>query len=62
MMPIIKSCLTDDWGPDLRFITCSLTENVLLYLNEMLDCNFIKIKEEQLREFYVPILERLDDG
>lgn len=39
MMPIIKSCLTDDWGPDLRFITCSLTENVLLYLNEMLDCN-----------------------
>ena len=40
MMPIIKSCLTDDWGPDLRFITCSLTENVLLYLNEMLDCIF----------------------
>lgn len=44
MIPIIKSCLTDDWGPDLRFITCSLAENILLYLNEKLDCNIINFR------------------
>ncbi len=32
LFPILKSCFTDDWGPDLRYATCNLCEKILIHL------------------------------
>jgi len=55
LLPILKSCLDDDWAPDLRFATCQLLEKMLVSLNEALD-------SDQLRELYPILLQRLDDA
>lgn len=54
-MPVIKSCLEDDWAPDLRFAACNLVEKLLICLNEYLD-------SQELRDFYPALLQRLDDA
>ncbi len=38
----MKTCMTDDWGPDLRFISCNLVEHLLAYIPHLLDCNKLK--------------------
>jgi hypothetical protein len=55
LIPVIKSCLEEDWGPDLRFAACNLIEKVILVLNSELD-------GEELRQIYPFLLERLDDA
>ena len=30
LLPIVKSCSNDDWGPDLRYMSCKLMKNILL--------------------------------
>lgn len=55
LLPVLKSCLDDDWAPDLRFATCQLMEKILVSLNQDLD-------SEQLRELYPTLLQRLDDA
>ena len=51
----MKSCLDDDWAPDLRFATCQLLEKALVTMNEV-------IESEELREMYPILLQRLDDA
>ena len=55
LIPVLKSCLDDDWAPDLRFATCQLLEKILVSLNEELD-------SDQLRELYPILFQRLDDA
>lgn len=52
---MIKTCLDDDWAPDLRFAACNLMEKLLISLNEL-------IESEELRELYPALLQRLDDA
>lgn len=52
---MIKSCLDDDWAPDLRFAACNLVERMLIALNDNLE-------SEELRELYPALLQRLDDA
>ena len=37
LIPPIKTCLTDDWAPDLRFVTCVLCEKILLHVKDLID-------------------------
>jgi len=55
LLPPIKTCLSDDWAPDLRFATCSLCEKVLLHTKDLLTY-------EELHDLYPALLERLDDS
>jgi len=55
LLPVIKSCLDDDWAPDLRFATCNLVEKLLIALNQY-------IESEELRDLYPALLQRLDDA
>mmetsp|Transcript_151005 Transcript_151005/g.263102 ORF Transcript_151005/g.263102 Transcript_151005/m.263102 type:complete len:960 (+) Transcript_151005:85-2964(+) len=55
MLPILKSCLSDDWSPDNRMIAC-------LVLADMLGELQAEISSEQLREVYPEMLKRLDDS
>ena len=55
LLPVLKTCLTDDWGPDLRIASCKLVEKLLLYVSGVID-------SDQLREIYPSLLERLDDA
>ncbi len=32
IIPPLKSCLSDDWAPDLRFASCNLLEKVILII------------------------------
>lgn len=41
----MKTCLTDDWGPDLRLITCKLLELLLSYIGSLLDSNYLNLAE-----------------
>lgn len=34
LKPVLKSCLNDDWAPDLRFTTCVLLEHLFNHLRE----------------------------
>lgn len=52
---MVKSCLEEDWGPDLRFAACSLIEKIILVLNA-------ELEGEELRQIYPVLLERLDDA
>lgn len=36
LIPPIKTCLSDDWGPDLRFVTCNLCEKLFLAVKEVI--------------------------
>lgn len=37
LMPPIKSCLSDDWAPDLRLATCKLIERLFLEIRDFLE-------------------------
>ena len=51
----LKSCMNDDWAPDLRFASCCLMEVILCYLSEQLT-------DMELKDIYPMLLERLDDS
>jgi len=34
LLPPLKSCLTDDWAPELRLACCELVESMLLLTKE----------------------------
>mmetsp|Transcript_46400 Transcript_46400/g.53774 ORF Transcript_46400/g.53774 Transcript_46400/m.53774 type:complete len:558 (-) Transcript_46400:155-1828(-) len=55
LIPLVKSCMNDDWAPDLRHSSCTF-----------LDFLFVKLREElsdsDLRDIYPALLERLDDS
>lgn len=51
----LKSCLNDDWAPDLRFAATNLTEKLFSLAKDY-------VSEDSLREFYPTLLERLDDS
>lgn len=36
-MPPIKSCISDDWAPDLRLATCKLVERLFLEIRDLLE-------------------------
>ncbi|KAM3138390.1 hypothetical protein pb186bvf_009476 [Paramecium bursaria] len=50
----LKSCLNDDWAPDLRFAAARLTTKLIQICPDL--------EFEQIREFYPALLERLDDS
>lgn len=54
-MAPLKSCLNDDWAPDLRFAATNLTEKLFTSVKEY-------VCDDSLREFYPTLLERLDDS
>jgi hypothetical protein len=37
LLPVIKTCLDDDWGPDLRMATLKLVEKMLVFINKEID-------------------------
>lgn len=51
----LKSCLSDDWAPDLRFASTKLVERLLFVGKNTL-------KGDDLSDFYPSLLERLDDS
>ena len=51
----LKSCMNDDWAPDLRFASCCLMEAILGHLDEQL-------ADIELKDIYPILLERLDDS
>ena len=51
----LKSCLNDDWAPDLRIMSCKLVELLIKTLRSHL-------VYEDLRDIYAALLERLDDS
>ena len=55
LLPILKGCLNDDWAPDLRYSTVVNCKNLL-------DLVRADISRDQCEEFYLCILERLDDA
>lgn len=55
LLPTLKSCLSDDWAPDLRFATLELMCVILELLSS-------SILSDNLQDFYSSILDRLDDA
>jgi hypothetical protein len=55
LIPHLKSCLSDDWAPELRLASCELLERYLLATSE-------RIGDDELKELYPMLLERLDDS
>lgn len=55
LIPHLKNCLNDDWAPELRLASCELLERYLLATSE-------KIGDDELKELYPILLERLDDS
>ena len=51
----IKSCISDDWAPELRLVCCEFLEQFLMAARDVVD-------GDHLRELYVILLERLDDS
>jgi len=51
----LKSCLNDDFAPDLRFSACCLMESFLRHLTNLLS-------DYELKDLYPILLERLDDS
>jgi hypothetical protein len=37
ILPVLKTCLDDDWGPDLRIATVKLVKSLLVYLHDRMD-------------------------
>ncbi|CAD8181684.1 unnamed protein product [Paramecium pentaurelia] len=50
----LKSCMTDDWAPDLRFASSKLATSLIK------KCQILNY--EIIRDFYPSLLERLDDS
>eukprot|EP01016_Furgasonia_blochmanni_P049039 TRINITY_DN7397_c0_g1_i3.p1 TRINITY_DN7397_c0_g1~~TRINITY_DN7397_c0_g1_i3.p1 ORF type:complete len:407 (+),score=50.17 TRINITY_DN7397_c0_g1_i3:676-1896(+) len=55
LFPVVKTCLSDDWAPDLRFVTCIFVNKLLTQLKEI-------VTDEELKDIYPSLLERLDDS
>eukprot|EP00742_Colponemidia_sp_Colp-10_P006952 GILJ01007461.1.p1 GENE.GILJ01007461.1~~GILJ01007461.1.p1 ORF type:complete len:843 (-),score=129.06 GILJ01007461.1:37-2523(-) len=55
LLPVIKSCMDDDWAPDLRFAVCRLVDRMLTVMKGV-------ITDDQLRDLYPELLKRLDDS
>ena len=55
LLPILKSCLSDDWAPDLRYSTVICFNLIFDFLSDDLE-------KSQFEETYAVILERLDDA
>jgi len=55
LKPMLKTCLNDDWAPDLRHHSCVLLEAVFTTLKEILP-------DLDLKDLYPHLLERLDDS
>lgn len=55
LKPLLQSCSEDDRASDLRFCTTVLFSDFLKYLTE-------EITRDQLVEFYVQVIARLDDA
>ncbi len=55
IIPPIKTCLTDDYAPDLRFAACNMVEKLFVHLRTI-------ISDDELRDIYPALLERLDDS
>jgi dynein assembly factor 5 len=55
LVPHLKSCLSDDWAPELRLASCELLEKYLVATSE-------RIGDDELKELYPMLLERLDDS
>eukprot|EP00831_Metopus_contortus_P053141 TRINITY_DN4463_c0_g1_i7.p1 TRINITY_DN4463_c0_g1~~TRINITY_DN4463_c0_g1_i7.p1 ORF type:complete len:214 (+),score=39.86 TRINITY_DN4463_c0_g1_i7:160-801(+) len=55
IIPILKSCLDDDWAPDLRFAACVYFRKLMAYLEEFLN-------EFDFKEIHPLLLSRLDDS
>jgi hypothetical protein len=55
LLSSLKSCLSDDWAPDLRFATLELMELILGLVSG-------QIPNDSLQDFYASILDRLDDA
>ena len=49
LLPQIKSCISDDWAPELRLAVCEFLEQFLMATQEVLD-------GDHLRELYVVLL------
>lgn len=54
-LPLLKTCSDDDWAADLRFLTLELSQKILQDLKK-------NLTRDNLTEFYVHIIERLDDA
>lgn len=48
----LKSCLTDDWAPDVRYASTKLSAKLMAY----------QLEYHYLSDFYPALLERLDDS
>jgi len=55
LLPILKSCLDDNWSPDNRMVACLVLSCILTEMQA-------DINGEQLREIYPELLKRLDDS
>lgn len=55
MIPSIKSCMSDDWCPDLRFAVLEFCKLIFQQIQNLL-------KDNDIRDIYASILERLDDA
>ena len=51
----LKTCLDDDWAPDLRLASLHFTTQLIQYLQEELD-------QIELSNLYPSLLTRLDDA
>jgi len=55
LKPVLKTCLNDDWAPDLRFSATVLLDLTFSHLRETLT-------DMDLSDLYPHLLERLDDS
>jgi len=53
--PLLKTSMSDDFAPDLRFASCNLMEALLTHLSDQLT-------DYELKDIYPILLERLDDS
>lgn len=63
LLPSIKSCMSDSWAPDLRFVCAEFLEKLLAKIVRKLPSfMFFLISEEFFADNYAMLLERLDDA
>eukprot|EP00741_Cyanophora_paradoxa_P002686 tig00000615_g2606.t1 len=55
MLPVLNSCLEDDYDPDTRFLTCGAFRHLFTLLGH-------SITEDEIRLIYPELLKRLDDS
>lgn len=55
LLPSLKNCLTDEWAAELRLASCELVVGMLQLVQN-------DISDDELRELYPSLIERLDDS